>query len=406
MYPRDREAGLALLRAAVKNPHLVEAVTLASSSLTTVLDLVEQGREEELSDKRLRKAVVSVQRYDVRMRTRSTPFGLFAGVCVGRFGSKVESSFSDAHRTRTRPDMEWLKAVVRDLESDPSVLRGLSVQAHQALMERGGRIVLAAPSSKGMLSDSTAFAEASIQATDPVRRVLELAAGPVLFSAVSAALAEEFVVGPDKCESMLTALVAQEFLITSLRPPLDGTDPLDHVLSTLPRTGVSAESAHLRDELVAIDRSRHEYDALPVGKGVEELRRLSSRIEAVHPVRTPVHVDAHLDATIRMPEQVRSEVEHMAELFWRLSSPRLGMRALRGYHRRFTEQYGVDRLVPVLEPLDENRGLGAPSGYDWPPAERRSSTHSPTGTAEWPSTEPCSVTRKTRCPRFRGWSEA
>ncbi|WP_199560706.1 lantibiotic dehydratase [Nocardiopsis sp. L17-MgMaSL7] len=358
-----------LLRAAVRDPHLVEAVTLASPSLAFVLDLVAQEREGELSDKRLRKAVVSVQRYDVRMRTRSTPFGLFAGVCAGRFDSAAKFAFGDAHRTRTRPDMEWLQEIVRRLESDPGVLRGLHIQAHQALLERGERIVLSAPSSKGLLNGASAFAEASIQATVPIRSVLKSVADPASFATVSASLAEEFQVAPEKGERMLKALVAQEFLITSLRPPLDGTDPLNHVLSELPRTGIRAESAHIRDELVAIDRSRHEYDALPIGKGLDALRALNSRVEAIQSVRTPVHVDTRLDATIRLPEQVRSEVERMAELLWRLSTPRLGMRALRDYHRRFTEHYGVDRLVPVLELLDENRGLGAPPGYDWPAAE-------------------------------------
>jgi thiopeptide-type bacteriocin biosynthesis protein len=374
---------LALLRAAVRDPHLVEAVTLASPSLSSLLELIAQGREGELSDKKLRKAVVSVQRYDVRMRTRSTPFGLFAGVCLGRFGTAAKFAFGDAHQTRARPDMEWLQAIVRRLESDPGVLRGLHIQMHQALVKRGGRIVLSAPSSKGSLNGSTTFTEASIQATAPIRRVLSSAAAPVPFNTVSNALAEEFRVTPERAEQMLKALVAQEFLITSLRPPLDGSDPLEHVLTALPRTGVHAENAHIRDELVEIDRSRHEYDALPIGKGVAALRVLNSRIEGVHPVRTPVHVDTRLDATIQMPEQVRSEVERMAELLWRLSTPRLGMRALRDYHRRFTEHYGVDRLVPVLELLDENRGLGAPAGYDWPPAETPAS----------PANEPSSAAR-------------
>lgn len=62
-------------------------------------------------------------------------------------------------------------------------------------------------------------------------------------------------------------------------------------------------------------------------------------------------------------------MERAADLLWRLSPPRLGMRPLRAWHERFLDRYGVGRLVPLLEALDPTTGIGAPAGYTWPRSE-------------------------------------
>ncbi|MFW5417290.1 lantibiotic dehydratase family protein [Nocardiopsis sp. CNT-189] len=363
---------LALLQAAVADPLLVEAVALASSSLSGVLDRVASGNAGGLSDKRLRKAVLSVQRYDVRLRTRPTPFGVFAGVCAGRFGPSAKIARGRRHRTRTRMDMEWLQSIVHRLERDPAVLRGVRVQSHQALVVSGGRVVLPAPSTQGAPVDASAPSRVSVRASAPVLLAVERAVRPLPFSELSALAAERFPGTPmPRIEGLLTALIGQEILITSLRPPLNGSDPLDHLLAVLPAEGsLDGDSGRIHGELVELDRMRKEYDETPVGCGHRELVGLRTRAEALEAAATPLHIDTGLDAEVRFPEEVRREVERTAEVLWKLSTPRLGMRSLRSYHAWFLERYGVDRMVPLLELLDENRSLGAPPGYDWPPSER------------------------------------
>src|SRR5947209_16104128 len=70
------------------DPLLAEAVAVASPSLAAALDkaLVE-GAQQLVPSKDVKRLASALARYRIRMATRSTPFGLFAGVGVGEFGS-------------------------------------------------------------------------------------------------------------------------------------------------------------------------------------------------------------------------------------------------------------------------------------------------------------------------------
>lgn len=54
---------------------------------------------------------------------------------------------------------------------------------------------------------------------------------------------------------------------------------------------------------------------------------------------------------------------------------------LRDYHLAFLEKYGTDRAVPVLELLDDARGLGLPRAYRQPEAMPSPSPGSATGSS-------------------------
>ncbi|GIF13380.1 lantibiotic dehydratase [Actinoplanes teichomyceticus] len=381
--PADgRPAYLAVLRAANRDARLVEALTLATPTLTAVLDRVAAGHGDAFKLTQLRRAALAVLRYDIRMRTRPTPFGLFAGVTTGRFDTTATAEWRGGHRTRTHADMGWLLTLVRRLETDPVVLPGLPVQAHQALIRRGDRLVLNIPSTPDMLAGQPGRACVSIRNSAIVDAAVRGARRLIPFAELSTALGAQFPAAPaERIHALLMSLVEQEVLMTGLRPPLDGGDPLDHVIAVLQRAAPAA-AAQLR----AFDRRRRAYDTIPVGAGRDALKELLGTAGRLQGHTHPLHIDLAVDADIRLPEAVRAEVESAADLLWRMSTPRLGMRALRAYHARFLERYGADRVVPLLELLDENRSLGAPAGYQWPVSEAPAD----------PPDDPAPVTRSRR----------
>ncbi|WP_016906182.1 lantibiotic dehydratase [Streptomyces xiaopingdaonensis] len=374
--PRQREACAAVLASAGEDAELHEALLLASPSLASLVDRVREHGAEGITDARLRRASLAVLRYDVRRRTRPTPFGLFAGVAVGTFDSTAKAERGPAHRTRTHVDMQWLTRVGNRLEADAAVLSSLNVQAHQGLRVRGDRLVLAYPSTRGLppRGDGPDRSTVSVRRTPLVAEAVAKARCPVPYGKLVGDLSAAFPeVAVERVRTLLAALVREELLITEVRPPLDGGDPLRHVLDVLDRAacgdGTSGETEELRRALHRLDNARHAYDALPVGAGAGRLRHLLDTARAAEPDDTPLHIDTRLDTELRLPHVVRSEVERAAEVMWRLSRPKLGLFALREYHRRFLDVYGADRLVPVLELLDEATGLGAPAGYGWPNSE-------------------------------------
>ncbi|MEU8568901.1 lantibiotic dehydratase [Streptomyces pathocidini] len=307
------------------------------------------------------------------MRTRPTPFGLFAGVAKGEFDTSAKVERGTAHTTRTHADMQWLTKVVHRLERDPAVLVALTVQAHQALVVRGDRLVLTSPSTQGAAPapGGEGRSVVSVRHSPVVRRAVAEARDPLPYEELVRRTAAAFPGAPEeRVRALLAELVRQELLITGLRPPLNGGDPLHHVLALLDTVAQPAgPTRETRDALHRFDRERAAYDALPPGAGRERLRLLREAARAIEPDDTPLHIDTRLDAVLHLPFEVRAEVERATDTMWRLSRPKRGLFALRDYHRRFLDAYGADRLVPVLDLLDESTGLGAPAGYGWPNSE-------------------------------------
>ncbi|MFG2209678.1 lantibiotic dehydratase [Streptomyces sp. NPDC048638] len=371
--PQDADACVGLLASAAADPALSEALDLASPSLSALVDRVAERGAAGIKAGQLRRAALAVLRYDIRMRTRPTPFGLFAGVAAGGFDTTAKVERSGVHRTRTHVDMQWLTRVGHRLERDPAVLASLTVQAHQALLSAGDRLVLVSPSTQGVApgEGGTGRSSVSVRRTPVVARAVREAAVPLPYEELVRRTAAAFPTAPvGRIRALLAELVRQEVLITGLRPPLDGGDPLRHVLGLLTRVaGPGEETRRIRDTLLVLDRERRVYDDRPAGEGRAPLRRLLETARSLEPDDTPLHIDTRLDTALRLPYAVREVVEEATGVMWRLSRPKLGLFALRDYHRRFLDVYGADRLVPVLALLDASQGLGAPAGYGWPNGE-------------------------------------
>ncbi|GHF51210.1 hypothetical protein GCM10010359_61960 [Streptomyces morookaense] len=359
--PTGPEDDLAVLRQAAADTLLREALALSSPSLSAVLDTVAEGRTPRARE--LRRAARAVTRYRLRMGGRATPFGLLAGVSAAGFAPEPAARWGTGHIKHVRADMGWISGIVDRLERDPAVLARLRVTANDLCTVRGDRLVLPfVPRAE----QGQSLQEVTIRHTEAVQRTFELAATPLAWSALPALLHDAYPDAPPAAvERMPAELVRHGMLLTDLRPPLDGTDPLDHVLGLLAgHEGTYApDSRHIVAELVAVRDALTRYAALPPGEGRAELTAASARMQQLQPGERTVQVDLALDAHIGLPECVRDEAESAARTLAALTAGRPGPHSLRVYHADFLERYGTDRAVPLLELLDPERGLGLPAGY-------------------------------------------
>lgn len=365
MPVEGRPAYQELLRALSADALLREAVDIATPTLSAAWEDVAAGHDDRLTDAQLRRAALAVLRYRLRMHSRATPFGLFAGVCIGEFGSTPRFIRGSKDRTRTLADTGWLLKVLERLEADPDVLKLLRVRRHQAVTVRGDRVMIEAPVFAALSGNKDGRSAVSMRNTPVVQKALRLSQVPIQVAELAMLLDTEADDAPDaRVLGLLRLLVRENFLLTELRPPLDGGDPLKHVLSVLDSAGKLPErAARIREELQAVDRVRQNYNGAAPGTGHELIKEFRRRADLIQRHGNPLQVDTRLDVSVQLPEEVRSEIERMAEMLWRLSAPTPGIYSLRPYHGRFIERYGVDRLVPLTTLLDDNQGLGSPDGY-------------------------------------------
>ncbi|WP_326695463.1 lantibiotic dehydratase [Streptomyces sp. NBC_01766] len=368
----DRLAGY--LAVAARDAPLLEAITLASPSLRQRLDSLRTGPRPGLGV--LRKAVRAVVGYQLRMASRSTPYGTFAAVALARIGTpgkRARANVGEDHRRGVRPDAQWLLTLVSLWEQRPEVADRLSVVTNSLAASRGDRLVLSYVASLqtdrlargGERGRSGTFFELALPRTDVAESALREARRPILLGTLREELARAFP--RDAVDAALTALVRREFLLTDARPDAHEEDPIAAVLDRLDGVPDVPELSALRE----IHQLLADYGAAPPGAALHTLdhaRRAMAELLPGEP--TAVHVDLAADADLLLPAEVAREAEQAAEVLWRLSPPG-PPQELRRFHEAFTDLYGTGVAVPVLELLDPDTGLGPPQGYRHPPVLRQ-----------------------------------
>ena len=393
--PADRATCLALLRGAAADGLFMDALRVASPSLARMVAATAEPAPAETpgtapgrdaphsaaagrSDAQLRRAVTSVLRYELRLRSRCTPFGLFAGVAPLRFEEStglpapVKVAWTEPPTSRTRVDLDWLFRLIRRLEQQPDLLPHLTLHRHAGTIRRGSRLVMAVPSNPAGSAGDTRHNEVSVRLTPVVAAALELAGSGPTGATLAAELQHRFPQATSaQITGLLATLVQQEFLITDLRPVLDGGDPLGRIIEVLAEAERSTgRPLPMLSALRAVAADRDRYDSTPLGERLTVQTALEDRMRRLADSERLLHVDLALGAEVRLPYAVAEEAARTLEVLWKLTPSGLGLPHLRPYHREFLERYGANRAVPLVEVLDETIGLGAPATYGWPASGR------------------------------------
>lgn len=337
-------------------PGFAEAVRHASAGLADrVADILAEG---VCSDSDVGRAAAAVMRYLLRATGRPTPFGLFAGVAAVTVGHAASVRWRDAHRCTARVDTQWLAAVIGRLETSPELLDRLDVVFNDLAVRRGGR--LEAPQGPDRVT---------VRYTAAVHAARDGAASPVRFGVLADKVSESFPsAGRAVVRAMLTSLVHQGLLITSLRAPCTVIDPLGHLVTRLHAADaltLPSVQALCRDvEAVRRQVQRHNDEGLTDGERARLRASLVGHMQVLSTAgRTPLAVDLLLDAEVQVPTAVVAEMEQAASVLLRLTRRPTGEPAWHAFHAAFRDRYGTGALVPVTEVVNPDAGLGYPAGY-------------------------------------------
>ncbi|MFJ5851037.1 lantibiotic dehydratase [Streptomyces sp. NPDC092903] len=337
-------------------PGLADAVKQASPSFVAPVESIVLGRR--VSDRKVRRVAMTLMRYVLRASGRPTPFGLFAGVTPVALSSHAQVQWRDEHRPIARVDSEWLADVICQLEAIPELLARLHVVFNDLTVRRGNRLEV--PSGKQGFS---------ILETRVVRHVRQAAGTPIALSALVATVGSTFPGAETaKIVTLLTTLTRHGFLITSLRAPLTVTDPLRHVIDELNQfeAGTLSSVTSMLGELEAIhdEMTRHNHVNQASRDRSSFRESLGRRMRNLSKAgRTPLAVDLLLACNVNVPSTVAEEMEQAATVLMRLSRHPVGLKTWHDYHVAFCDRYGVNALIPLLDVVDRNIGLGYPAGF-------------------------------------------
>ncbi|MFB6552720.1 lantibiotic dehydratase family protein [Streptomyces sp. NPDC056405] len=296
----------AWLRTVWSDPLFQRAVSQASPHLADQVQAIIDGRTPKV--RRMRRAALSTARYAIRYARRSTPYGLFAGVAPLGFAQTTSVHIGDEHQAVARPEPTGLEEMLTAWESDAARMADVEVCVNNLIRQRDQHIHV----------PSEGDAAFRLTLSPALRLVLDLARSPIGYRQLSDKLAAEFPdVSATARDRLLGELLRVRLLRSLLRAPATVADP----------TEVLPPAARVRAA------------GLPTAR------------------------DLRLDADVRLPEHVLTEVETAATVLARLASHPTGTPTWQRWVERFSERYGEHHMVPVDVATDPDRGVGFPDGF-------------------------------------------
>ena len=337
----------------LERPDVREALWLASPSLWETVDLW----RSEPDTKRGQKVERALVRYVYRMAARPTPFGLFAGLTVGRRGKRTELRLegSARYQRHTRLDMDYLTGLMRACEADAAIRRDCTYRPNSSISMVGESLRYVERRQQGQRHT---YHLAAVEASEPVRLVVECARGGATPQAIVRALcAVDLEIETEEATAFVDELIAIGLIVSDLEPPLTGGDAAQSFVSALRALPAGRERAA---QLESVLSDLGALDADGVGSAPERYHAVVAKLpplgaskERTRQLQVNLYKPA---ANLSLGADVIDELTRGVHLLHRLSSAAAAP-ALRRFIEAFEARY-QGREVPLLEALDEEFGVG------------------------------------------------
>lgn len=340
----------ARLRAAMARPEIREALFLASPDLEARLDPWMAGG---LRPEQAARVERSLLRYLVRMASRCTPFGLFAGCSLGAWAEPDRLELEDQRRARrhTRLDMGYLCALAAALDRPPRAGRERRYRPNSSLYQAAGQLRYLEGRPDG--PRGRAYHLVAVARTPWLDAALLDARDGAPADALAASLAGAGA-APEAARAFIQELIRDQILVSDLAPAITGADPLHGLLA---RLGGAAATRPVVRRLETVQEALRAMDQAGPGQAPARYRELARGLPALpseYPLSRLFQVDLFRPAGARLGRAVRTAVTEAAELLWRITPARDPMRAFR---TAFAARCG-ERWVDLAQALDEDLGIG------------------------------------------------
>lgn len=321
-----------------------EAVLLASPVLGAQVEKLLSSSATDTPVKKRKRLHKALLKYAIRLSTRCTPFGLFAGVAVLPVG--------DGHPVLGKSHIRHVRAtgaLTRRLLEGTRAMPQARLYRNPALTERADRLVVTV-----MRGIGDTHTLASIRATGPARLAVDTAAGTATRQEIEQRVADAYpAAGSKKVQKLVDDLLQAEVLLCEAEHSAFDGDPLARVPDAV--AGVTEMRGAIARYSAASD---------PVDDGsLDALLQLCSAGRKAQEVQRDVHVDLELDASGRVSasvvEAARDAITALAATMAYLPATP----ALDEFNAGFAERYG-NTLVPFLTAVDEELGIGYPLPYE------------------------------------------
>jgi len=334
-------------------PEVREAIRVASPDLYADLDRWLAG---DLDDKKkVERLQQSMLRYLLRMSTRSTPFGLFAGFSTGRIGEETRVALTEpqAYGRHTRLDMNYLCSLGQNLARIPIIRDAIRYFPNSSIYRVGDQVRYVEYRYQNKRRVHHIIA---VDHTDYLQKILDAAAAGKKADELAALLVDDEIT-MDEAREFIIELIDSQVLVNDLEPAITGPEFLHQILQVLDPIAGTEE---IRTKLLGIDTIIREIDASPIGATTAQYDRIQEELKSLN---TEYDVKYLFQADMVKPV-IQADIERTVaddilkgiDLMNRIS-PRPRETMLDKFREAFYERFET-REVPLLLALDLECGIG------------------------------------------------
>lgn len=360
---REPAALAAALHALYQAPAIQEAIYLASPELHQELGKWLAQPLDPAAWEQDERLVLTLYKYALRMSSRSTPYGLFAGFHTGRIwaGATQLALGTGPVRKHARLDMNYVAELTRQVAADPALQAGLRLFVNTSLYKSAQTYRYY---EYRVRNKRRHYYLVALNASPYLDQVLA-AARPGATRAELLALLTEAGVSAERGTAFLNRLVEAQALVSELEPTVTGPEFYNCLIAKV----AALHPAH--PQLPAL----REIAALLGGEatGVAAYQAVQEVIQASFPAATSkdlIQTDLHLNLAHNALSQaavgaLSAELSELAGLYRTPGPP-----DLKAFAKSFVERYETQE-IPLLEALDSEAGLG------YGPAAGSKANHTP-----------------------------
>lgn len=222
------------------------------------------------------KLIRALLKYHIRMRSRSTPFGLFAGCGLMEWGDQTELEINAQGFRKTRLDMHYSVALAQHLATQVFIKPLLVFKPNTSLYRLGEKVRYVEYFYK---NKSRIHQISSVENSEYLEAVLQRAKGGANLSELAQSIVSDEVDLED-ATYFIEELVQAQLLVSNLEPSVTGKDLLDQILEvlhTVQKQNENAENKEVIAKLEAIRNSLLELDK-KCGNALEDYQEIIRKI--------------------------------------------------------------------------------------------------------------------------------
>jgi lantibiotic biosynthesis protein len=342
-----------------KNNIVKQALFLASPSFSEEL----YNNYEKSSLEYKKSMNITLIKYLLRMTTRCTPFGLFAGFTLCSFGDKSDIRLESInnYKIHTRFDMNYLVALSQDLLRNTSIRYKIKYFPNTSISIIDNKIryveykyIKSERTHDIVCVDNSVYLEKILTCAENGSNIKNLC-NSIVDQDILYETAEEFV----------NELIDIQLLVSEIEPSITGDEYIHKLIKTIKDI---ANVKDIVDILHFAQKSIDVIDSKKLGSSVNEyfnisdhLKKLKTEFKINYLFQTDMYKPLKsgiLDKKIS--ENILEGIEFLSKLTYITNESNL-----RIFKERFERKYG-DNEVCILEALDPEFGIGflKPTGYE------------------------------------------